>query len=127
MISEKEINEVEVTIEDLLYVSEEVHKRPEKDRDWEGRMILMTRLFSGEPEKSMAIDYRLSALSEIIASNQLPHWALPTTEEGAVNIAEPVFLAAATEPLIFQDNEVYFDAGSFINRVLALAEPEGSA
>lgn len=127
MITEDELNKIHITIEDLLFVSEEVHKLPEKDRDWEGRMHLMVRLFKGEPNKSMAIDYRLTAMSELIASGSLPHWALPIDDAGATNIAEPVWLAAATEPLIFKEYGAYFESTGFINRVLSLAKPEGNA
>lgn len=127
MITEDELNKIHITIEDLLFVSEQVQKLPKKDRDLEGRTHLMVRLFKGEPDKSMAIEYRLTAMSELITSGSLPHWALPVDESGATNIAEPVWFAATTETLIFEKYRVYFEPSSFIARVLALAEPEGNA
>ena len=42
-----ELNSVQVTLDDLLCVTREVHSLPESDRDWEGRTHLMVRLFKG--------------------------------------------------------------------------------
>lgn len=92
------VNSVHVSAEDLLSASEEVHKLPAEDRDWEGRAHLLARLFSGEGDKAFAIETRLSAMSKLIASGSLPHWSRPMGADGAALIAKPVFIAAATEP-----------------------------
>ena len=122
-----QLNSVRITIDDLLFVTEEVHKLPPEDRDWEGRLHLMVRLFKGEPDKAMAIEKRLVAMSTLVASGSLPHWALPEAPDGSVNIAEPVWLATATEPLLLTERDAYFEPESFLERVLSLAEPDGNA
>lgn len=123
----EQINEVEITIDDLLDVAEEVHKLAPEDRNWEGRAFTMARMFKGQPHKAMAIDSRLTAMSEIIESGSLPGWALPKTKDGSVGVAEPVWRATAKEPLILEGNQTTFNKESFLNRVLSYAEPEGHA
>ena len=121
------INATHITIDDLLLVTEEVHKLPLEDRDWEGRLHLMVRLFKGEPDKALAIEKRLMAMSTLVASGSLPHWSLPEALDGSVNISEPVWLATATEPLLLTERDAYFEPKSFLERVLSLAEPDGNA
>jgi hypothetical protein len=122
-----ELNAVRVTIDDLLLASREVHKLPPEDRDWEGRLHLMVRLFQSEPDKARAVEYRLIAVTKLLESGVLPHWVLPTAADGAVQIAEPVWATAATAPLLLGEHDPYFDPQSFTERVLALAEPDGNA
>lgn len=122
-----EINAVRVTSDDLLLASREVHKLPPEDRDWEGRLHLMVRLFQGEPDKARAVEYRLLAMSRLLESGVLPHWVQPKAADGSVQIAEPVWATAATAPLMLGKRDPYFDPRSFIERVLALAEPDGNA
>jgi len=122
---EASINAVHITLDDLLLASEEVHKLPPGDRDWEGRTHLMARLFSGEPDKALAIDARLTAMARLIRAGALPGWALPTAPDGSTQISEPVLLATATEPLILGEHDASFDRQSFVRRVLELATPDG--
>lgn len=119
------LNTVRVTLDDLLLATREVHKLSPEDRDWEGRLHLMVRLFKGEPNKGMAVEHRLMAMNKLITSGVLPHWALPETPDGSTQIAEPVWLATASEPLLLGEREAYFEPTSFLNRVLSLAEPDG--
>jgi hypothetical protein len=121
------INSARVSLEDLLLASQEVHALPPEDRNWEGRLHLMVRLFPGEPDKGLAIEYRLTAMSRLVASGALPHWAMPEQPDGSTGIAEPVLQAAAVEPLLLRKRDAYFDAESFRERVLSLAEPDGRA
>jgi len=123
----EKINEVEITIDDLLNATEEVHKLPPEDRNWEGRAFTMAKMFKGQPHKAMAIDSRLTAMSEMIENGNLPGWALPKDEEGSVGVSEPVWEATAKEPLILNGNSTTFNKESFLNRVLSYAEPEGNA
>ena len=122
-----QLNSAHITIDDLLLATEEVHKLPPEDRGWEGRLHLMVRLFKGEPDKGLAIEKRLVAMSTLIDSGSLPHWALPEAPDGSVRIAEPVWLAAATEPLLLTERDAYFEPTSFLERVLSFAEPDGNA
>ena len=121
------LNAAHITIDDLLFATEEVHKLPPEDRDWEGRLHLMARLFKGEPDKGLAIEKRLAAMSALIGSGSLLHWALPEAPYDSVKIAEPVWLAAASEPLLLTERDAYFEPTSFLERVLSLAEPDGNA
>ena len=124
---EKRVNSVTITPEELLKVSEEVHKLPERERDFEGRSILMIKMFSGEPDKVTSIDLRLTAMSEMIDTGNLPGWATPKQPDGSVLIAEPVWVAAVEEPLLFKGNDAYFDKEKFLEKVLSSAIPEGRA
>lgn len=121
------INATHITIDDLLYVTEEVHKLPPDDQNWEGRMHLIVRLFKGEPDKALAIEKRLMAMSALVASGSLPHWSLPEAADGSIYISEPVWRATAAEPLLLTERDAYFEPNSFLERVLSLAEPDGNA
>ncbi len=91
-------------------------------------MICLARLYKGDaPRKSMAVGKRLEAMAQIITSGALPAWLLPSNEQGAINIAEPVFIAAACEPLIFSESDAYFQQTTFVDAVLRYAEPDGHA
>lgn len=127
MSIEERINSVKVTINDLLEASEAVHSLKPEDRNWEGRAHLMAIMFKGEPHKAMAIDSRLIAMSSIIASGELPGWALPQKEDGSYNIAEPVWLATASEKLLFVEEQPCFNKETFLNSILSKAVPEGNA
>ena len=122
-----ELNSVQVTLDDLLYVTREVHSLPESDRDWEGRTHLMVRLFKGEPNKALAIEYRLSAMHKLITTGVLPNWAMPEAPVGSIQIAEPVWLATASQPLLLKEREAYFETNSYLESVLRLAKPDGNA
>ena len=124
---QNEVNAVKVTVEDLLNATDEVHKLAPDDRNWEGRLHAMTRLFKGQPRKAMSVEYRLVAMSCLLEDGILPGWATPTSSDGSVQVAQAVWEAAASEPLIVEDPEAYFDKHSFLQRVLSLAEPEGHA
>lgn len=124
---EKELNAVTITVEDLLLASDEVHKLPPEERNWKGRLHVMARLFHDTPSKGLSIEYRLVAMTKMIEAGALPGWAVPQVSDGSVQIAEPVWKATALEPLIFEENDAYFDQNSFLNRVLSMAKPEGNA
>ena len=121
------INAARVTIDDLLLVTEEVHKLPPDQRDWEGRAILMIKLFPGDPDKTFAIEHRLQAMNELIDSGVLPHWTLPKEKDGTIQIARPVWQATAEEPLLVRKHDAHFNKDRFLERVLSLAEPDGRA
>jgi hypothetical protein len=121
------VNTVDVSVEDLLVTSNEIHKLPPHQRDWEGRMICVARLFSGEPHKAFAVISRLEAMATLIASGELPNGLIPETVDGAHMIAEPFFLAAAKEPICFTDTEPFFSAESFLEFILKNTEAHGHA
>ena len=73
---EKRVNSAKVTKEDLLEVSEALRGLPEENRDFEGRAILVLKIFPGESDKCMAIDLRSKAMDQMIESGMLPGWVL---------------------------------------------------
>lgn len=124
---DERVNAAIVTKEDLLRVTEAVHNLPENERDFEGRTIQMIKMFPKQSDKCMAIDLRIMAMDEMIGLGTLPGWALPQQEDGSFLIAEPVWIAAATEPLVFTEKEAHFNPKTFLERVLSCATPEGQA
>lgn len=121
------LNAARVEVEDLLLATRDVHKLPATDRDSEGRLHLMVKLFKGQPDKGLADEYRIRAMDQLLTSGALPSWTTAKQANGSVLIAEPVWKAAAAEPLLLRNKSAYFDEKSFLERVLALAEPEGDA
>jgi len=121
------LNSERFSAEDLLEISDAVHDIPEEHRDWEGRMFLLAKRFPRQHYRAMAADYRLTAMSALIAKNILPLGVLPQTPDGSHMVGECVFEAAALEPLLFRGNEPIFEPESFRQRVLELAKPDGKA
>jgi hypothetical protein len=124
---EEEISAVTVSLKDLLLACEEIHRSAPKDKDWEGRLITLARVFKGQRGKAMAVEYRLAAMTRILESNLLPGWAKPIAPDGTVSVSEPVWLATASEPLVFDEDEPRFEELSFRDAVIAIAPIEGSA
>ncbi len=122
-----DLNGIAVTVEDLRRATDEVHRLKPKDRNWEGRLFAMVRLFEGEPMKGLAVEHRLVAMSRMIESDVLPGWVLPKQDDSSVAVAGPVWEATASEPLVFGEGEPAFDQEAFLSRVLSLAETEGHA
>lgn len=124
---QNELNAVAVTVADLREAGEAIHALPLENRDWQGRAMAMVRLFKGQPNKSMAVECRLTAMSRMLQSGTLPGWSMPPSSDGSVNVAEPVWIATATEPLVLEERDAHFDPASFLNKVLLLAKAEGNA
>ena len=64
-----DLNRVEVSVDDLRRAAHEVHQLAPEDRNWEGRLFAMVRVFKGEPNKGLAVEYRLVAMSRTPASS----------------------------------------------------------
>jgi hypothetical protein len=119
------INRVDVSSDDLLSLSKEIHEMPPEQRDWEGRAICAIRLFSEQKDKALAVTWRLEALAKLISSESLPHWAKQEAEDGARMVAGSVFVAAAKEPILLSDEGPFFNPETFLNCVLEQSEVEG--
>lgn len=80
----------------------------------------------GDYRKAVALWARMSALASIIKDEGAHGWTFPNGKgDGGVFLREPVFAAAAVHPVIWEKgSEARFDRASFLDRVLALAEPE---
>ncbi len=90
-------------------------------------MFLLAKHFPRQHYRAMAADYRLTAMSALIAKNILPLGVLPQSTDGSYMIGESVFEAAALEPLLLRGNEPFFDTESFRHRVLEFTETDGKA
>jgi hypothetical protein len=122
------VNTVPVTVQDLLLASAEIHNLPIEDRDWEGRAHCLARMFKGQRDKAFAVGCRLEAMARLIESGKAPHWVLPKGPGGGERmIAEPVFLAAAKEPILFTKKKSFFEPESFIAFVLENSDVDGHA
>jgi len=110
-----------------LLATREIHKLPQNNRDWEGRAILIVSLFHDEPDKALAVNFRIQAMNNLVSSGSLPGWATPEQADGSILISEPVWKAAACEPVIIGKHDASFDKEAFVDRVLSFAEPEGHA
>jgi hypothetical protein len=123
----EELNSISITLEDLRRATDEVHKLAPGDRNVEGRLFTMARVFKGQPKKGLAVEFRLVAMTRMLEAEVLPGWVLPKQPDGSVAVSEPVWLATASEPLVPGPDEPTFEQKSFLARVLSLAEAEGNA
>lgn len=121
------LNAERFSADDLLEVSDMVHTLPPEARNWEGRMFLLAKQFPRQHHRLMAIDYRLTAMSELFAKNVLPLGVLPQAADGSHTVQTCVFEAAALEPILVRDNEPFFEPSSFLKRVLELSDADGKA
>jgi hypothetical protein len=120
-------NRAVVSKEDILEFVEELSEHEASDRDFEGRAILLAQLHSGEPDKALAIEFRMHALARLFGDEHPRGWTLPEMPDGSVLTKEPVFAAAAVQPLTLKDGEVAFERDAFLDKVLELADEEGAA
>ena len=78
-------------------------------------------MFKGQRYKAFAVGSRLEAMARVVRSGKITRWVLPNI------VAEVVFLAAAREPILFTQNESFFDPESFVAFVLENAAVDGHA
>lgn len=98
-------------------------------RGFNARADVVAELFSAEPNKALAVNFRIQALSQLADRPEMRAWTLPRDEaEGAGTPARAViFAAAAIHPLADIDGEIGFEAADFFARVLSLATDAGEA
>lgn len=121
------LNSVVVSVEDLVLASDEVHKLPPEQHNLEGHTSCVARLFIGQQYKAFAVHSRLQAMATLITSGKLPEGLVPEMSDGGRIIAEPVFFAAAKEPILFTEKEPFFNAESFIEAALRHSSVDGHA
>ena len=126
------VNAVEISVDDLRRAVEEVQQLPPQDRDWEGRLLVLNRLFRRTPNKGIAIEYRIVALCRVLEAEEVPGWALlewplPKASDGSIAVAEAMWRATATEHLVFGAGDPTFERTRFLERVSSFAESEASA
>lgn len=121
------LNTVIVTKEELSDVLEESDRLHDEGTAENGDGIyLVTKMFSGQPERAQAIYFRMIALSKIIEKQSAQGWTLPSNKAGAVLTKQELIGAAATFPLSEIDGDVGFEINGFLSKALELAEIEGS-
>jgi hypothetical protein len=69
----------------------------------------------------------MEALAHLFGNMVPKGWAFPAGPDGGSLTAEPVFAAAAIQPMILQDERPAFERASFMDKVLELASTDGSA
>jgi len=87
----------------------------------------VARLFKGQHYKAFAVHSRLEAMAALITSGKPSQGLVPETSDGGRMVAEPIFVAAAKEPILFTEKEPFFNAESFIEAVLRHSGVDGHA
>ena len=121
------LNSVVVSVEDLVLASDEIHNLPPEQRNWEGHTNCVARLFIGQHYKAFAVHSRLQAMAALITSGKLPLSLVTEMSDGGRVLPEPIFAAAAKEPILFTEKEPFFNAECFIEAVLRNSEVDGHA
>jgi hypothetical protein len=119
------LNGIAVTKEELLTLVTESEKYSGGEPG--GGLFLIAKLYKGSPQKAQAVYFRMEALSQLLVKNGAPGWTLPPAEDGSILTQAAVFSAAALEPLAAIEDDIGFEQESFLRRVLAEADTEGTA
>lgn len=111
------LNAVPVSVKDLQIAAHEVHRSSPKCEEVEARLYTLAGIFGGHREKGAAVEARLTAMANIVATGALPGNVISVVNGGAVDVGLPVWQAAATLPLIVDDEvgDVEFDARAFVD------------
>jgi hypothetical protein len=117
------LNAVPVSVNDLHTAVHEVHKICPKSAEVEARLQTLAGVFGGHREKGAAVEARLTAMANIVATGALPEDVVAVVDGGAVDLALPVWQAAATLPLIVDEEvgDVEFDARAFVDATVQFA------
>ena len=119
------LNAVPVSAEELLRTAAAIHRLPVEHRSWQARARCAVELFGREGDKAYAVTARLEALRQLVDAGGLPEDFAPTAASGARLLAEPVFEAAAREPLVCAGAVCSFARDRFVAAALSYARLEG--
>ncbi len=111
-------NAILVTIDTMWRGSDEIHKLPRDQMDWDSRMDCLARIFRGQRDKAFVVNSRLEAMSKLVNSGKVPYGVTPMDTPGWNALANSVFLAATEMPILFLEKEPYFEPESFAAFVL---------
>jgi hypothetical protein len=111
-------NAIVVTIDDMWRGSDEIHKLPSEETNWDGRMDCLTRIFRGRRDKAFVVNSRLEAMSRLVNAGKVPYGVAPMEVAGWNALANSVLLAAAQMPILFLEKEPYFQPEPFAAFVL---------
>ena len=115
------VNAVPVTVEDMYLAVAEIQKLPLETCNREARTRCLARIFNGQDYKVIAVNYRLEAMGQVVRSGKIRRWVLPNL------VAEVVFFAAATAPILLTEDDWHFDQEAFAASVLENAAVDGHA
>lgn len=122
------INRVEVTEDELCEIALAVDDLPAERRDFYGFMAIVAQRFSDDNElKSLAVVYRMQALSRFLKDRDVKGWTKESDEEGAVLTHRALFGAAAATPLSETSEWPAFESESLLLKALEVADEEGTA
>lgn len=123
----KRIADCPVTQDDLEAVLGVFDRMKEEDRrDLTARSMQLIRLFDKErpfrevSDITLAVEFRLEALSRLMVHPEIKTFFPPSDKPGAVMISQPMLHIAATEPLLSKNDRPAFDVKSFCTRLSAL-------
>jgi hypothetical protein len=115
------VNAASVTVEDMYLAAAEIQKLPLETCNRGARTRCLSRVFSGQNYKVIAVNARLESMAEVVRSGKIRRWVLPKI------VAEPVFVAAAEAPLLFTEGDWFFEEDAFVACVLGHADADGHA
>jgi hypothetical protein len=118
-------NAILVTIDSMLRGSDEIHKLPREEMNWDGRIDCLTRIFRGQRDKAFVVNSRLEAMSRLVNAGKVPYGVVPRKIAGWNSLANSVLLAAAEMPILFLEKEPYFEPEPFAAFVLRDAKACG--
>lgn len=116
-------------MEDLTAVLERAGRPNSEEDDYMTMMAVASiAVHSPDRDKSFAVQFRLDALARFIRETGARGWSLAVdSPEGGTMTHRALIHAAAIEPVLIADEEVYFDPESLRARALELVDPEGAA
>lgn len=116
------INNTPIEPDEIFEALKRRHERPDLDEGIESNIpILLEQFGKGSFEKISAALFRIWAVISLIEKQQLPPEWIEKVDKSSINIFEPVLVAAATEPLIVNKNDLEFDVPDFVRRVKEIA------
>jgi hypothetical protein len=118
-------NAILVTIDNMFRGSDEIHKLPREEMNWDGRMDCLTRIFRGQRDKAFVVNSRFEAMSRLVNAGKVPYGVVPMDTAGWSYLANSVLLAAAEMPILFLEKDPYFDPEPFAAFVLRDAKACG--
>jgi hypothetical protein len=124
----RELNRQRISSDELIRAACALSRLPDRLRVWPARRARMSRLFPGQPRKVEAIDFRIRAMVRVTESDVFRAWTWAGADRENVSVHEPLWQAAATEPLVrgVRDARLGFDAEAFLTRVLQVCPARGT-
>ena len=120
------------SVEDILYLVQEMARRHEESDDddigLETATIIMIARYPGQIEKVHAIMERMRLLPEMMKEPRMKGWSMDKRDD-CVLTSEAVFRAVAKCPVRYdrEADRTYFDADEFFRVVLDETPTEGTA